>query len=288
MTPLLCSIFDRATNYKRLSNGTIDVIHVIENDAQMGYLQRQVLFITFNLGDLTTIFPHDITMATLTYLLREHLLDQRIADLTIDTILQLVQFFFKTQFCVYNDALYQQIHGGASSLLLTIYREQAILTWHGSKNQFLTLFNKTAVSTEHIPNATTMFIGSTVHFRDLEISYTNNGTLESKVYYDSDIDTLSNVSDELMENKSKQLCAVLYRAVRCCSDVEKFNSELLYIQVSFLTFGFTSEFIHSGIQCFYQQFGIPETFLASLLKDNKYDHLRRRIIEDVEQQVELK
>ncbi|CAF2537601.1 unnamed protein product [Rotaria sp. Silwood2] len=266
MTPLLCSIFDRATNYKRLSNGTIDVIHVIENDAQMGYLQRQVLFITFNLDDLTTIFPHEKTMATLTYLLREHLLGQTIADLTIDTILQLVQLFLNS----------------------ILYREQAILTWHGSKNQFLTLFNKTAVSTEHIPNATTMFIGSTVHFHDLEISYTNNGTLESKVYYDSDIDTLSNVSDELMENKSKQLCAVLYRAVRCCSDVEKFNSELLYIQVSFLTFGFTSEFIHSGIQCFYQQFGIPETFLASLLKDNKYDHLRRRIIEDVEQQVELK
>ncbi|CAF1517113.1 unnamed protein product [Rotaria sordida] len=223
----------------------------------------------------------------------------------------------KTQFYVYNAALYQQIHGGASGLPLTIflaytylffgqyrelvknftkkneffdrYREQAILIWHGSEYQFYTLFNKSTVRTVHILIATTISIGSTVHFHDLEISYTNKGTLESKVYYDPNIvDTLPNVSNELMENATKQLYAVLYRAVRCCSDVEKFHSELLYIQVSFVTFGFTSEFIHSGIQRFYQQFNILEKFWNLRLNNNEYDHLRRCIIEDVEQQIELK
>ncbi|CAF1507665.1 unnamed protein product, partial [Rotaria sordida] len=91
-----------------------------------------------------------------------------------------------------------------------------------------------------------------------------------------------------MENATKQLYAVLYRAVRCCSDVEKFHSELLYIQISFVTFGFTSEFIHSGIQRFYQQFNILEKFWNLRLNNNEYDHLRRCVIEDVEQQIESK
>ncbi|CAF1302045.1 unnamed protein product [Rotaria sordida] len=91
-----------------------------------------------------------------------------------------------------------------------------------------------------------------------------------------------------MENATKQLYAVLYRAVRCCSDVEKFHSELLYIQVSFVTFGCTSEFILSGIQRFYQQFNILEKFWDLRLNNNEYDHLRRCIVEDVEQQIKLK
>ncbi|CAF4738812.1 unnamed protein product, partial [Rotaria magnacalcarata] len=79
-----------------------------------------------------------------------------------------------------------------------------------------------------------MSIGSTVHFHDIEISHNNNDVLESKVYYDPNIDTLPNVSDEPMENKSKQLYAVLYRAVRCCSNVMKFHHERRHIQLAFL------------------------------------------------------
>ncbi|CAF4188180.1 unnamed protein product, partial [Rotaria magnacalcarata] len=82
-----------------------------------------------------------------------------------------------------------------------------------------------------------MSIGSTVHFHDLEIGHNRKGVLESKVYYDRDIDTLPNVSDESMENMSKELHAVLYRAVRCCSDLEKFRWERSLINVSFLLSG---------------------------------------------------
>ncbi|CAF1383535.1 unnamed protein product, partial [Rotaria sordida] len=267
ITPLLWPIFDRATNCRRFSNGAIDVIHAIEHDAQMSHFQSPIHFVTFNLDDLTNIFPHDESMTALNYLLREQLPDQSIAGLTIDTILQLVQLVLTTQFCIYNAAMYQQIHGGASGLPLTMFLAYTYL-FFGQYRELVKNFTKK-----------NEFFGS----------YTNKGTLESKVYYDPNIvDTLPNVSDELMENATKQLYAVLYRAVRCCSDVEKFHSELLYIQVSFVTFGFTSEFIHSGIQRFYQQFNILEKFWNLRLNDNEYDHLRRCIIEDVEQQIELK
>ncbi|CAF1255798.1 unnamed protein product [Rotaria sp. Silwood1] len=316
VTPLLWSIFDRATNCTRFSNGAIDVIHAMEHYAQMGQLQSQIVFVTFNINELTTIFPHEKTMATLAYFLRKHLSDQKLNDLTIDTILKLVDFVLKTQFCVYNYTLYQQIQGGASGLPLTRflaylhfffgqhselvkiftknneffgrYREQAILTWHGSKYEFLILLNNAPVGEEQISNAVTISIGSTAYFQDVEMSSTHQSSLDSKVYYDPYIDTLPNVTDEIMENTSNQLYAVLYRAVRCCSDVEKFHSELLFIQVSFLLFGSTTEFIHSGIEHFYREFGLPETFSATILDDNQYNYLRRRIIEDVEQQIELK
>ncbi|CAF4348939.1 unnamed protein product, partial [Rotaria sordida] len=106
---------------KRFSNGAIDVIHAIEHDAHMDHFQSPILFVTFNLDDLINIFPHDETIIALNYLLREQSPDQRIAGLTVDTILQLVQLVLKTQFYVYNAALYQQIYGGASGLPLTMF-----------------------------------------------------------------------------------------------------------------------------------------------------------------------
>ncbi|CAF4826183.1 unnamed protein product [Rotaria sp. Silwood1] len=316
IAPLLWSIFDRATNCKRFSNGAIDVIHAIEHHAQMAHLKPRALFVTFNMDDLTKIFSYDQMMASLKYFLVEHLPDHRMDGLIIDIVLELVHLVLKNQFFVYNNELYQQIHGGASGLLLTMflafinvfygqhrdvikilkekneffgrYREQVILTWQGSDDQFCTLFNKDIVHTELTRNIIKMFTGSTVHFHDLEISHMNNGTLESKVYYDPNIDTLSNVSDASMENKSKQLHSVLYRAARCCSDVEKFHNERRHIVLSFLTSGFTLEFIPSAIQRFYQEFGVEEKFVLLFLNANEYDHLHQRIIQDIERQLELK
>ncbi|CAF5180857.1 unnamed protein product, partial [Rotaria magnacalcarata] len=295
--------------------GSIDVIHGIEKYAQMGHLKPGTLFVTFNMDDLTTSFLHDQTMSTLQRLLIEQLQDKTIDGLTIDIILQLVHLVLKNQFCVYNNGLYQQIHGGASGLPLTMlltyvnlfygqdselmktikekdeffgrYREQAILTWHGSKDEFCTLIKK-SIHVEHTRHLVTMSIGSTVHFHDVKISHSKNDVLESKVYYDPNIDTLPNVSDEPMENKSKQLHAVLYRAVRCCSSVMKFHHERRHIQFSFLTSGSTSEFIQSGIEHFFLEFGLSKRSFSCLLNEDEYRHLRQRIIQDTELQMKLK
>ncbi|CAF5081864.1 unnamed protein product, partial [Rotaria magnacalcarata] len=316
ITPLLWSIFDQATNCRRFQNGAIDVIHAIEKYAQMGHLKPGTLFVTFNMDDLTTSFLHDQTMSALKRLLIEQLQDKTIDGLTIDIILQLVHLVLQNQFCVYNNGLYQQIHGGASGLPLTMlltyvnlfygqhselmktieekneffgrYREQAILTWHGSKDEFRTLIKK-SIHLEHTRHLVTMSIGSTVHFHDVEISQNkNNNVLESKVYYDPNIDTLPNVSDEPMENKSKQFYAVLYRAVRCCSDLDKFHDERRHIQISFLTSGSTPEFIHSGIELFFLELGLSRCSFSYLLNEDEYRHLRQCIIQDTELQMELK
>ncbi|CAM4849826.1 unnamed protein product, partial [Rotaria magnacalcarata] len=99
-----------------------------------------------------------------------------IQGITVDTIIELVHLVLKNRFCVYNNGLYQQIHGGASGLPLTMlltyvnlfygqhrvlmkmikekhaffgrYREQAILTWHGSEDAFRTLIKK-SIHVEH-------------------------------------------------------------------------------------------------------------------------------------------
>ncbi|CAM4977967.1 unnamed protein product [Rotaria socialis] len=315
ITPLLWSIFDRATNCRRFQNGSIDVIHAMEKYAQMGHLKPGTFFVTFNMDDLTTSFLHDQTMSTLKRLLVEQLQDKTIDGLTIDIILQLVHLVLKNQFCVYNNDLYQQIRGGASGLPLTMlltyvnlfygqhselmktikekneffgrYREQAILTWHGSEDAFRTLIKK-SIHVEHTEHLMTMSIGSTVHFHDIEISHNNNDVLESKVYYDPNIDTLPNVSDEPMENKSKQLYAVLYRAVRCCSNVMKFHHERRHIQLGFLAHGSTSEFIQSGIEHFFLEFGLSKGSFSCLLNEDEYRQLRQRIIQVTELQMELK
>ncbi|CAF4336379.1 unnamed protein product, partial [Rotaria magnacalcarata] len=58
------------------------------------------------------------------------------------------------------------------------YQDQALLTWHGSEDEFRTLFN-TGTDTEHTENLVTMSIGSTVHFHDLEIGHNSKGVLEN-------------------------------------------------------------------------------------------------------------
>ncbi|CAF2979230.1 unnamed protein product [Rotaria socialis] len=315
ITPLLWSIFDRATNCIRFSNGAIDVVHAIERYAQNGHLKPSALFVTFNMDNLTTIFSHDETIAALKSLLSDQLKDQMIQGITVDTIIQLVYIVLQNQFCVSNNKLYQQFKGGASGLPLTMlltyinmfygqhrdlvksfveknelfgrYQDQALLTWHGSEDEFRTLFN-TGTDTEHTENLVTMSIGSTVHFHDLEIGHNSKGVLESKVYYDRDIDTLPNVSDESMENMSKELHAVLYRAVRCCSDLEKFRWERSHIDVAFLLSGLPPKSIDSIIQNFYVEYGLLTRCFSYCLQDDEYRQLRRNIIQDVDRQAELK
>ncbi|CAF2145382.1 unnamed protein product, partial [Rotaria magnacalcarata] len=85
ITPLLWSIFDRATNCIRFSNGAIDVVHAIERYAQNGHLKPSALFVTFNMDNLTTIFSHDQTIAALKSLLSDQLKDQMIQGITVDT-----------------------------------------------------------------------------------------------------------------------------------------------------------------------------------------------------------
>jgi hypothetical protein len=120
ITPLLWSIFDRATNCRRFQNGSIDVIHAIENYAQMGHLKRGAHFVTLNMDDLTTSFLHDKIMLVLKRFLVEQVQDKMMSGLTIDIILELVHLVLKNQFCVYNNGLYQQMHGGASGSPLTM------------------------------------------------------------------------------------------------------------------------------------------------------------------------
>ncbi|CAF4939775.1 unnamed protein product, partial [Rotaria socialis] len=312
ITPLLWSIFDRATNCIRFSNGAIDVVHAIERYAQNGHLKPSALFVTLNMDNLTTIFSHEQTIAALKSLLSDQLKDQMIQGITVDTMIELVYIVLQNQFCVSNNKLYQQFKGGASGLPLTMllayinmfygqhrdlvasfveknelfgrYQDQALLTWHGSEDEFHTLFN-TGIDTEHLM---TMSVGSTIHFHDLEIGHNSKGVLESKVYYDRDIDTLPNVSDESIENLPKQLHAVLYRAVRCCSDLEKFRWERSLINVSFLLSGLPPGSIDSIIQNFYVEFGLPTRSFSCVLQDDEYHQLRRNIIQDVDRQVELK
>ena len=169
------------------------------------------------------------------------------------------------------------------------FREQVILTWQGSEDTFHKFNEKSSDNVEHTQNEVAMSIGSTVHFHDIEISYNNNnGVLESKVYYDQNIDVLCNIFDEQIENKSKQLYAVLYRAVRCCSDIMKYIHERNRIKVSFLINAFPPKFIDSGIQHFYLEFCLSRYSFSGLLNEQEYQDFRQHITEDTELQMELK
>ncbi|CAF4710790.1 unnamed protein product, partial [Rotaria magnacalcarata] len=68
----------------------------------------------------------------------------------------------------------------------------------------------------------------------------------------------------------------------------KFHHERRHIQFSFLTSGSTSEFIQSGIEHFFLEFGLSKRSFSCLLNEDEYRRLRQRIIQDTELQMKLK
>ncbi len=117
-------MFNQVTGCKTFSNSD-DLVYSLEQHIKHGYpLQQNTQFITFNINEICTKFSHELAIQALETFLHFH--DDELHsvmtenDLTIETIIQLTRLVLQNQFFIYENKLYQQIHGSASGSLLTI------------------------------------------------------------------------------------------------------------------------------------------------------------------------
>jgi len=101
--------------------------------------------------------------------------------------------------------------------------------------------------------------------------------LYTRIHHDTSIPkyTLPYSISNAEETHSHWLRSSLIRAVRACTSVFDFNNERIYLEITYLTNGYSIEFIERRIQHFFEQFNVLS--LRSSLDQHVYEQLRHRL-----------
>ncbi|CAF2717588.1 unnamed protein product [Rotaria sp. Silwood2] len=320
LSDILWSIFNQIASCKTFANSD-DIVYTLEQYVKHGYLHETTHFVAFNINDICTKFSHEKAIKALENFLNMHSSElQKITEgLTNKTIFELVRLVLQNQYFIYENKLYQQIHGGASGSLLTIplaciylfygqssilihtlinnknglfgrYRDDIFLTWNDSKDEFYTFINGVMNNQQQHPSIPLLqtMIGTTVHLLDLELT-NDKGHFITKIYHDPQTDEYELPSKyEYHTNRpSNLLKAALKHAVRCCSNQEDFHKEHRHIDLCHLIRGFSPDFIDQCIKEFYKELDITID-IYHLFNTIPYETLRQCIIDIYEKEIILK
>ncbi|CAF1428017.1 unnamed protein product [Adineta steineri] len=261
-----------------------DAIQAFEKYAQQGFLRSTTLFVTIQIHDFSTIFSHDFMIEALKHFLQNHVPNEQTQGISTTTIVQLVQLILRNQYFLYENKLYQQITGAPSNTQLTqtlaniylLYLQQdfvsilnnkkeifgrclnhIIFTWNESKDELQMLLNQNIIDhfkTSHIRITTD--IGHEIHYFDSKITH-DEGILQTNVYHKPNIEpyALPFVYDTTQRQDHLFLLrAALIRAILYCSNVDEFENERFYIELSFLINDASLDFIQQTIQNFFSEF----------------------------------
>ncbi|CAF2764318.1 unnamed protein product [Rotaria sp. Silwood2] len=130
-------------------------------------------------------------------------------------------------------------------------------------------------------------IGTQVDYLDATIQLVNNDDdprvllLETRVHHETKAEpyALPYVYDytSYMEF-SKLIRVALIRAALCCSDIDQFQQERQYIELSFTMNQFHTRYIHKHVAAFFMEFNV-ETFDAGTEDPMMYNQLRANVID---------
>lgn len=142
LTSLLQPIYDQITASTTFSRG-VDAIKTVDLYVNKNLLRPTTFFATFHVDDICTIFPHKQTIHFVERFLRDYVPEQRIQNITVETLIILVKMFLNQQYFLYNNQIYRQIKGsGSGSSLTTIlininmfYRQQDLVNILLNKNE---------------------------------------------------------------------------------------------------------------------------------------------------------
>ena len=141
------------------------------------------------------------------------------------------------------------------------YREEAFMTWTRSKDELRSIL--TAANTQFpqpIWNITD--IGSTVHFRDIQLC-NHNGVLQTSVYHEHMYhdhtlpDFLNIIQIPIQKNVWKWLRKSLLTAIRYCSTHDAFRDELRDIKAILYIHGHSDDIFDQGYDEILEDFVIP-------------------------------
>jgi hypothetical protein len=285
------------------------------------YDRSRLLLVTIHLHDLRTTLSHHLMIEGLENFFRCYVPNNEIHGLSTTTIIQLIRLILENQFCIYDNALYQQMIGSSIDsplittlidiyifywqydLLRTLNKKrniffkryfgrclnQIVFIWNGSRDELLTFLNQ-----QNLTHSNYDYIQKTVSM-DHKISYLDGefsdieGILQTRVYHHLNFEPyalpyISSKKTRDSESHASLLCAALVRAILYCSDEREFENELFYIELSFLLNDVSWYFIQTIIENFFLEFNLVKKDIC--FDKSTYQFLRWRIARKYHQQSE--
>ncbi|CAF1455023.1 unnamed protein product [Adineta steineri] len=309
---LLRPITQRAIEPTTFINGIdfLQKLNLYINDKKNDFNSKTML-VTITIKNYHTMIPHGKMLTTLENFLNDQLgYSAFVGNISQRKALDLTGLFLRNNYFYYNNKIYRCTKGSPKDLVLSetlchIYafhwqkllleklslqtqfygrcQNQIFFTWNRSTNTLREILQ--TFGSEHAHIEFDIKIDSTVPFLDVHVE-NYHGTLFTRVYHDSNSQkyTLPYVIGNSRSAHSHWLRSALIRAVRYCISVYDFNQERLYLQATCLVNGYSLEFVDDRIRHFFKHFdGVS---LLSVLNQDEYDKLRRRLMNYINEQKE--
>lgn len=121
----------------------IDFVRQLEHYQDRGLLLPTTVFLTSDVQNLYTMIPIDGSLAALGHFLSQHIHENQILGMTIDTIMKMARIVLNTNCFFFENKYYQQIRGGAmgspfTMTLANIYMlqwEQVLIEYQQSHHE---------------------------------------------------------------------------------------------------------------------------------------------------------
>ena len=274
-----------------------------------GRLWPSTLFAAFKIQNFYSVLSHGNILDTLGRFLTKHITGNRLEKLSIITIQTLTELFLNHTMFYYNHKLYRYRKGCPMGVLFTkTLGNIFLLEWQSHllnhpymKNEFYGRFASSSTQmafftyngtsdvlqeilsnlNQHHPDMRfDSAMGQTIQFLNIQIE-NQHGHLYTSVYHDPTRQSyvLPFVSGHTRLIYSHYFRSLLIRAGQYCSNVDDFDRERLYIELTYLANGFPLQVIEHYLNLFYLHFQIPSlrTVLDQTIYDRFRDQLFRRI-----------
>lgn len=308
LSRLLQPIYDHFTTNQTFYNGA-DALLTLHEYTRIGRLQSNTLFVHLYIPDLSISIPNEILYQYLQRFLMENKCDENLNGLTIPTILHLTRIGLEERYLLYDNKIYQQIKGGPLNSSLTMilcniylyYWQQDLVNYLNENNEIFGRYNDELFFTWNQPEKALndilcsmnpqeftllmrLRISNEINYLDVNLSHTN-GHLKTKIAHHLDTEpyALPYVYGYFRISYRNLLQANLRRAVRCCTTVSDFTTEVQQIQYSFLYNNFNEKFISDEIQSFLDKFYVSDLKVhCGEQRHNQelYEHLRYNVTRD--------
>lgn len=281
---------------------SIDFLHRLDAYCQQPYgLIDTTRFLKIELVNIYRRFSHERILTCLANYLQSVFVIHRHENLTIDTIMELVRIVLKNQFVYHENSIYQLNTGAFEHLplirtLLNIYiddwqrpflrqariSEQFYIRYH---NQILMTWDSTRVKIEslveelnqtHADVQVQWTMNRINHFMNVYIEIRSN-QLYTNVYRDPHEEpfVLPYVSGHSRLMHRRWFQYALVRAGQYCQEVQDFDDERRQIELTFLSNGYSLEFVEQQLKEFFNRYGVP--YLRKSLDRVTYRTLRRAV-----------
>ncbi|CAF4438602.1 unnamed protein product [Rotaria socialis] len=227
------------------------------------HLRATTLFCSIKIINYYTLDIHKNMVDTVGYFLKDNLVTNKLEQVTIQTIKNLLHIFLYNNVFYYKDKIYTLMKD-----IKIKYSSRGIM---GMKKN-LTVFLQTIRDKNHNVQFQKL-IGTNVPFLNAFVE-NQNGELFTRVYHHPILSryTLPYVVGHSKLAHGDWFRSALIRAVCYCSSIENFNLERIYLELTCLANGYSIFFVENNVQHF---FGYFHADTMRYLKDQTmYDKFR--------------